>query len=169
MANLYRFHDWVEINVSASVGKNAVNNKDDVIVVQAMLKYALEWRTYFGSAPFPRPTGAVDSATLALIRKYQQYLRRTRGSKISVDGRIDPAKDRAAFGKKGQWTIQMLNGDVAEGWLVWDRPGDNPIHSLYMEYPEIRNAIGDNIPVGKLGLSLEPSNRPVGTLNLGLE
>ena len=40
MAKLETFFIMEEINVTASVGKNGVNLKEDVMVVQALLKYA---------------------------------------------------------------------------------------------------------------------------------
>lgn len=169
MAKIYRRHEWSEINVSASVGRNGVNNKSDVLVVQAMLKYGLEGRTYFKGDRFPEPSGTMDEATLNLIRKYQKYLRRRNGVSVSVDGRIDPAKGETAFGKKGKWTIQMLNADVLEWYIVFGKEGDNYIHSLCMKYPQVMGAIGGDVPVGSLGLSPESSPALVGTLNLALE
>ncbi|HUF03378.1 MAG TPA: hypothetical protein VMM38_04305 [Aridibacter sp.] len=169
MAKIYKRHDWTEINVSASVGRNGVNNKDDVLVVQAMLKYGLEGRTYFKGDRFPEPNGTMDAATMHLITKYQQYLRRRQGRSISVDGRIDPAKGERAFGRKGKWTIQTLNADVLEWYVVFGEKGDNHIHSLCMTYPRVIAAIGGDIPVGGLGLAPESSPALVGTLNLALE
>ncbi|MCO6511696.1 MAG: hypothetical protein J5I65_12980 [Aridibacter famidurans] len=169
MANIYKRHDWSEINLTASVGENGVNNRDDVLVVQAMLKYGLEGRTYFKGDRFPEPNGTIDPATMHLIRKYQQYLRRRQGLAISVDGRVDPAKGESAFGRKGQWTIQALNGDVHEWYLLFGETGDNYIHSLCMTYPQVIQAVGGDIPVGSLGLTLESSPAIVGSLNLALE
>jgi len=169
MAEFYKVMDWEEINVSASVGNGGVNSKDDVLVVQAMLKYALEARSYFIGEKFPEPNGTMDAATMELIRKYQQYLRRKVKIPISVDGRIDPAKGAAAFGKKGKWTIQMLNADVMEMWLIVHGGNGNHIEDLCRKYPQVSAAFGGRIPVGTLGLRLEPAAPIVGSLNLGLE
>lgn len=169
MANVYKRHNWKEINVSASVGKDGANVREDVAVIQAMLKYALEWREYFKGDRFPEPTGMVNADTLYLIEKYQRYLRHKSGMKISVDGRIDPARGERAFGSNGQWTIQALNGEVLERFVVLATPGDNYIHALSLQYPQVRRALGGNVPVGTLSLTLESKPEPVGTLDLGLE
>ncbi|HEY0049956.1 MAG TPA: hypothetical protein VGB68_11750, partial [Pyrinomonadaceae bacterium] len=60
------------INVSASVGKNAVNLKDDVIVVQALLKYVFETGDFFKGVVLPEPTGTMDKTTAWVIKRYQQ-------------------------------------------------------------------------------------------------
>lgn len=169
MAELYNVMDWNEINVSASVGNRGVNNKDDVLVVQAMLKYALEARSYFLKEKFPEPNGTMDAVTLELIRKYQRYLRRKLRIPVSVDGRIDPAKGTAAFGKKGKWTIQMLNADVMEMWLIAHGGSGNHLEDLCRKFPQVLSAIGGDVPVGTLSLRLEPAVPIVGSLNLGLE
>jgi hypothetical protein len=169
MAEFYKVMDWDEINVSASVGMGGVNSKDDVLVVQAMLKYALEARSYFLGEKFPEPTGTMDPSTMALIRKYQGYLRRKLRVPISVDGRIDPAKGGSAFGKKGKWTIQMLNADVMEMWLIAYGGEGNHLEDLCRRYPQVSKALGGDVPVGTLSLRLEPVGPIVGSLNLGLE
>jgi hypothetical protein len=169
MAEFYKVMDWDEINVSASVGAGGVNSKDDVIVVQAMLKYGLKARSYFLGEKFPEPNGTMDPATMELIRKYQQYLRRKLKVPVSVDGRIDPANGSAAFGKKGKWTIQMLNADVMEMWLIVNGGHGNHLEDLCRRFPQASSAIGGEVPVGTLSLKLEPVEPLVGSLNLRLE
>jgi len=169
MAQVYSRYDWQEINVTGSVGRGGVNAKNDVMVVQAMLKYALEERAQFKNDRFPAPSGTINEETIQMIYKYQRYLRSKLKIRVSVDGRIDPAKGERAFGSKGQWTIQSLNGDVMEAWLVFKGGGDNYIEALCRKYPQVLNALGGSIPVGSLSLSLEPSVPLVGSLNLGLE
>lgn len=169
MAYLYTVLDWSEINVSASVGKDGVNAKDDVAVVQAMLKYALEGRRYFRGEKFPGPTGTMDAGTMRLVRKYQEYLRRKLSVPVSVDGRIDPAKGMTAFGRKGKWTIQMLNADVLEMWLIGNGAGGNHLEDLCRRFPQVASAVRGEIPHGTLSLTLESAPVIVGSLNLGLE
>ncbi len=169
MAEFYKVMDWDEINVSASVGRGGVNLKDDVLVVQAMLKYALDARSYFLGERFPEPSGTMDAATIHLIEQYQQYLRRKLKVPISVDGRIDPAKGSASFGKKGKWTIQMLNADVMEMWLIVHGGEGNHLEDLCRRFPQASAALGGDIPVGGLSLRLEQVAPLVGSLNLALE
>jgi hypothetical protein len=169
MAEFYKVMDWDEINVSASVGAGGANSKDDVIVVQAMLKYALEARSFFLGEKFPEPTGTMDVATIDLIRKYQRYLRRKLKVPVSVDGRIDPANGSTAFGKNGKWTIQMLNADVMEMWLIVHGGEGNHLEDLCRRFPLVASAIGGEVPAGTLSLRLEPVEPLVGSLNLRLE
>lgn len=168
MANIEIFSgDIKNINLTASVGKNGVNLKDDVMVVQAMLKYALEERPFFRSFKFPRPTGTLTEDTSAIIKEYQRYLRRKNKLSISVDGVIDRAIGEKAFGKSGYWTILCLNSDLLETRIVRGGEG-NQFEDLCRRFPQLYEVLED-IPVGSLDLSLEPSIQRIGSLNLGLE
>ena len=83
--------------------------------------------------------------------------------------RIDPAKGERAFGKRGMWTILMLNGDAMESWLLKGGKNSSYLRDIGAHYPAFQAAIGDG--VGTLGLELEGSgsNGGVGTLGLTLE
>ncbi len=169
MANVETVMNWSEINVGCPVGRGGVNQKDDVLVIQALLKYALEGRDYFRRDKFPEPTGALDPDTARLIEKYQRYLRRKRELKISVDGRVDPANGSIyVTGKRLKWTITMLNGDAMEMHLTHNRPGESYIHGICLFYPQVRAVLGE-LPTGTLGLPLEGSSNGTGSLDLGLE
>lgn len=169
MAEIVKVIDWHEINVSNSVGKGGANAKDDVLVVQALLKYALEGRHYFRNDTFPEPNGTMDENTMKLIKKYQRYVRIKQKLKMSVDGRIDPSRGGIHVpGKRLLWTISSLNCDALERYLIEDRAGADPINSICVRYPQVKAVLGEP-PVGTLGLKLEPSRIGVGTLNLGLE
>jgi hypothetical protein len=168
MANIETFFgDQELINLTASVGENGVNLKDDVLVVQAMLKYALEERPFFRNFKFPAPTGAINDETKALIKAYQRYLRRKDKNDVAVDGLIDRAVGEKPFGRRGQWTILCLNTHVLAARLLSGGEG-NEFEDLCRKYPQLYPVL-DNIPVGSLDLSLEPSIQRVGSLNLGLE
>ncbi len=169
MAKLETFFALEEINVTASVGNNGVNLEDDVMVVQALLKYSLPERKFFRGMKFSEPTGTMDNNTKTLIKQFQSFVRKTTKAKVTVDGRIDPAKGTTAFGSKGQWTIQILNGAALEYYFLSGAKGESYIHDLCRRFPRVERTIGE-LPVGTLGLSLEPSVRPgVGSLGLALE
>lgn len=169
MAEVIKVIDWHEINVSNPVGKGGTNAKSDVLVVQALLKYGLEGRHYFRGCKFPEPTGAMDTNTMALIKKYQRYVRRKLGTPVSVDGRVDPSKGGIHVpGKRLLWTISSLNCEAVEMFSVQNRPGSDTIQSICLRYPQVKTVLGE-IPVGSLGLTLESAPQRVGTLNLGLE
>jgi hypothetical protein len=161
------FGDNELINLTASVGENGVNLKDDVMVVQAMLKYALEERPYFRKLKFPEPTGAMNDETKILIREYQRYLRRKDKNDVAVDGIIDRAIGEKPFGRRGQWTILCLNTHVLAARLYSGGEGSE-IQDLCRKFPQLHSVL-DNIPVGSLNLTLEPSIQRVGSLNLALE
>jgi hypothetical protein len=168
MANIEIFYgDRELINVTASVGENGVNLKDDVMVVQAMLKYALEEHPSYRNFKFPEPTGAINDETKALIKEYQRFLRRKENIGVLVDGVIDRAVGEKPFGRRGQWTILCLNTDVLVRRLLNGGEG-NEIQDLCRKYPQLHSVL-DNVPVGSLNLSLEPSAAGVGSLNLALE
>ena len=161
------FGDQEVINLTASVGVNGVNLKDDVMVVQAMLKYALAERSHFRKLKFPAVTGAMNDETKILIKEYQRFLRREDKNDVAVDGVIDRAIGEKPFGRRGLWTILCLNSHVLVARLLSGGDG-NEIQDLCRRYPQLHSVL-DNVPVGSLNLSLEPSVQRVGSLNLGLE
>ena len=165
MPQLEEFFGNRQVNLAAAVGTRGVNSKDDVIAVQALLKYAMSGRQAWEGVKFPEPTGAMDAATVSLIRKYQSFARRRSNGAVSVDGRIDPAKGERAVGKRGMWTILMLNGDAMETWFLNGSPNSSFIRDMGLKYPAFQVAIGEG--VGSLNLTLEGSG--VGTLGLELE
>lgn len=167
MAKVELFLGNQNINLNGSVGKNGANLKNDVMVVQAMLKFALEGRSGFRNLRFPFPTGLINDETIELIKEYQRFERKT-GVRLSVDGRIDPAKGVKAFGRKGFWTILALNTLVMERWLLNGGRHNNPIEALCRQFPQLFSAIV-NVPSGTLNLPIESSIKRVGSLNLSLE
>ena len=166
MARIEKFFGGLDkINVTASVGETGVNSKDDVMVVQAMLKYGLEEKVQFRHFKFPAPTGTFDRETAALIKEYQRYMRRKYKVRISVDGVVSRAVGEKPFGSNGLWTILYLNSEILEMRILRGGEG-NEFEALCRTFPQLYAAL-ENLPVGTLNLSLEPSG--TGTLNLGLE
>ena len=152
--NIYATEDTIEIiNITASVGANGVNLREDVVVVQAMLKYTLERRPYFRGTVFPEPTGADAKATAELIKKYQRFNNKTSFIKVPIDGRIDPLKDGMyAHGTSKQWTIYSLQADALEIALLNGHP--SMIEGICRRWSFIRGIFNLN-GVGSLGLELE--------------
>ena len=146
--------DTIEIiNVSASVGTNGVNSSEDVIVVQALLKYALEKRIDFRDAEFPEPCGAFIKTTARLIKKYQRYNDRRGNVRVAIDGRIDPVKGSAfANGTKKYWTIYSLNMEALETALLSGHK--SLIEGICRRWSFLRGILNKN-GVGTLGLELE--------------
>lgn len=170
MAQIEKFFGDIDnINVTATVGAGGVNLKDDVMVVQAMLKYALEARPYFQKFKFPEPTGVMNKETAEIIKEYQRFLRRRDNVSVSVDGVISRAVGEKAFGKRGLWTILCLNTHVMESQLLSGEAESNHILFLCRKFPQLFKVL-DDVPVGTLNLSLaSAAQRVVGSLNLALE
>lgn len=140
------------INVTATVGANGVNNPEDVIIVQALLKFALEPRPDYRGVRFPEPSGANVVTTAQIIKKYQRHQSRS-GSRVSIDGRVDPLKGGIyAYGKKKMWTIYTLNLDAVETALL-SGAGD-PIKAICRRWSVVDRILNKN-GVGTLGLELE--------------
>lgn len=160
------------INVGASVGRNGVNNPADVIIVQALFKYAWSGKgntsgdvaNIITKQVFPEPTGAYNHHTAKLIRKYQEYLSIYR--KVTRDGRIDPANGQAAYGKNKEWTIVQLNMDAEWEAMNAGKPKGQYISEICDRWSQVKAALNG---VGSLNLELEPSASSVGSLGLGLE
>lgn len=165
MAKIERFPWGNVINLTASVGLNGVNLRDDVMVVQAMLKHAPERRGAFGSFKLPSPTGMMTPQWIEIIKDYQRYLRQKRNEKVSVDGKINRAIGETVLGKRAKWTILCLNMELLELRLL-DGGVRNEIADLFHHYPQLNGIL--EIPVGSLNLPLEGGSG-VGSLDLGLE
>jgi len=131
------------INVSAVVGKSGVNNKNDVLVVQAMIKIVAPEKLKVRHDECPEPTGTFDKRLVSLIKRYQAH-----NSKFvsPCDGHIYPAKGESYHGSKKLWTIIKLNQDVAEIFLLSDPmtvEGTNHIEQLISRYPQVSEAIAN--------------------------
>ena len=174
MAFLDHVVDWVEINVSNSVGQGGTNYHDDILVVQALLNYVCKGRAYFANYPMPKVDGQMSPETIACIKRFQQFIRYRLKNKVSIDGRIDRATGiRNAFGKDGSWTIRQLNCEAMVVWLLNDRGSANWMIDFVSRYPKAGQYL-TQIPVGTLNLTLEGGPLPGsslhnGTLDLTLE
>lgn len=166
MAKIMMINGFELINVSGSVGKNAVNFKDDVMVVQALLKYTLSHLQPFRGVNFPTPTGAIDRDTVRLIRQFQEYWnRKVKNVKLAIDARVDPVREGDTGGTLGK-TIDKLNGAAFEAWFLSGQKNENYISDICKRFPQLNSIFTEG--VGTLGLSLEPSAPRAGTLNLAL-
>lgn len=140
------------INVTATVGVGGVNLQQDVIVVQALLRYALESIPDFHNK-IPEPTGGDIRTTAEIIKKFQRYHNRTESNPISIDGRIDPiqSKTRFAYGTNKFWTLYALHTKAMETSLLSGK-GD-PIKAICNRWSAVEAVLQNS--VGSLGLALE--------------
>ena len=140
------------INIAATVGANGVNLKQDVIVVQALLKYTLEGIPDFRDVKFPEPTGTDVRTTTEIIKKFQRYFNRTNRQQVSIDGRIDPIKGGSphAYGTTRLWTLYALHSKAREISLLSGNPP--PIEAICRRWSAVSAVLGNS--VGSLGLVL---------------
>jgi hypothetical protein len=122
-------------DVEASVGRNGVNHRLDVLLVQFLLGSALREPTFASATPAPvTPTGVPDQPTLDGIDLFQTTLNRRNRLFSVVDGRIDPVPGDSARVVTGgpQYGIVTLNisfevvrpGDLARLVSLPDCPTD---------------------------------------------
>lgn len=112
-------------NVVHAVGKNCPNMRDDVQLVQYLLKIL-----YDKFPPNCRPKGnmTVDGlcgpVTRSWILKFQMHFNADNPGMIMVDGRVDRIRNKDFVGSisKTQYTLAVLNKNAAklnpEGWTA---------------------------------------------------
>lgn len=141
------------INITATVGVGGVNLEQDVIVVQALLRYALESVGDFQEVNIPEPTGGDVRTTAAIIKKFQRYQNRTERRPVSIDGCIDPIQGKTpfAYGTNKLWTLYALHQRAMETSLLSGNP--NPIDAICRRWSAVKTVLENS--VGSLGLALE--------------
>lgn len=104
-------------NVIKAVGNAAPNMRDDVMMVQYMLRHL-----YVGEKAYAKPSGemAVDGIcghiTINWILTYQKQLAQSR-IPILVDGRVDRIRDKTTFTgsiSKTKYTLFALNSNLSD-------------------------------------------------------
>jgi hypothetical protein len=98
-------------NVNEVVGyQHAGNLSNDIIVVQALLKYINEGAKWWADSKLPEPNGTLGSLG-QIIWEYQGRVRK--GNKyfwVAQDGRVSPSKEgKLSFQGGGRYTIMQLN------------------------------------------------------------
>lgn len=126
------------LNVGSSVGKNSVNHKGDVFLVQVLFYEILPYMYGMQSADIPYPTGTYDRQTERLILKYQEMSSKSRKVKIWKDGFINRAVGSHVPGKTRVWTITYLNEDLYYVHKSRGYEGDY-ISYLTYKYPELNH------------------------------
>ena len=102
-------------NVQEVVGNQpAVNYTNDIIVVQALLKYINEGFKWWADSKLPIPNGTKGNLG-QIISEYQGKVRKRHNGKIWVaqDGRVSPSiGGKQFFQPGGRYTIMQLNFDA---------------------------------------------------------
>ena len=130
------------LNVKGTVGKNSVNGRGDVMLVQAMLYEVLPYMYGISSESLPYPTGTYESRTAISILKYQELSSLSRGVKVWKDGFINRAVGDHVPGKKRVWTITYMNEDLYYVHSSYGYSGSY-IDWLVSKYTDLSYYLGD--------------------------
>lgn len=134
-------------NVVHAVGKNCPNLRDDVKLVQYLLK-----SIYDKYPPQYRPNGTMTvdgvcgAITLNWILKFQLDANESKPGKVNMDGRVDRARSKTLYGSIGNtaYTIGLLNINSAdlnsEAWLAL--PGLIPLENIANVPPPSPDIVG---------------------------
>lgn len=139
------------INIGASVGKDGINNFDDVYVVQALLRLIVKDYEDNGNArrfTIKFPTGICDIETINAIKNYQHTLLAKGKRSRPVSGLIKKGEGFSASGGIYKSTIYQLNSDLlatvlfdTEGHIFQNRQSNNVLTHLSQYFPKIREMI----------------------------
>jgi hypothetical protein len=123
------------INVDDVVGFNGGNLRNDVTVVQALLKYFSRSPQRWTGQSLPEPIGILDMPTRQAIFDYQAFVRRTKNQFywVAKDGRIGPYKKGVQLLNKQEWTIISLNMDCA--MLAAGLQEGNHVDAICLRWP----------------------------------
>jgi hypothetical protein len=104
-------------NVASAVGYQPANNyTNDIIIVQALLKYINEGAKWWADSKLPVPNGALGNLG-QIVSEYQGRIRKqtkVNGYWVAQDGRVSPSTDgKHSFPGGGRYTIMQLNGHAA--------------------------------------------------------
>lgn len=98
-------------NVDTVVGYQPANNyTNDIIIVQALLKYINEGTKWWADSKLPVPNGTLGNLG-QIIWEYQGRIRKgNRDFWVAQDGRVSPSKGgKYSFQGGGIYTIMQLN------------------------------------------------------------
>ena len=101
-------------NVDLVVGYHPAGNySNDIIIVQALLKYINEGAKWWADSKLPLPNGTLGNLG-QIIWEYQGRIRKLSNSNgywVAQDGRVSPSKGgKYSFAGGGRYTIMQLNG-----------------------------------------------------------
>jgi hypothetical protein len=128
------------LNVSYSVGKGGVNNRDDVMLVEAILKVLDD--KWVGGVPRgrrPSPNGTATNETFGLIYKFQVAHQKATSSPRPIrDGFINKAKGgRCVPGTNRPWTIIAMSDALVETMLLETTRDITPRAFLLLKFPQM--------------------------------
>lgn len=148
MAKIEKYEGDEIINVGDKVGVNGVNAKNDVLVVQAMLKYLTRFSKKWCKVTLPEPNGSLDKNTRQAIFDYQEFVRtRSVNPKdyrwVAKDGAISPYKDGVKLLNKQEWTIIAMNNDCGMLSAALS-DGKDHVDAICRRWSTVATALGRN-------------------------
>jgi hypothetical protein len=133
--------------VHAAVGPGAPNRRDDVLLVQYLLRECFKSKK-FTAAPFPGGVVGVDGVagqqTFAAIRHFQS-VGKSQGQNMVQDGRVDPPATDTTVSSISQTVYTILNlNSVFRGYRPqdWSRLSQAPDCPAELRVP-LREPIWD--------------------------
>jgi len=155
MARIYQYYRtpnndldvWDFLNVSAVVGgKDGVNHPDDVMLVQALLRYLPPGLRGVWDQDCPLPNGTFNEITSNAIKQYQRNVNNRPGrdcGRIVEDGRVSPAESKYLFGGGAyMWTIINLNKDAVRVAKSRGFSKENSyMDDIYGLWPQVKQAV----------------------------
>jgi len=104
-------------NVDTIVGYQPANNyTNDIIIVQALLKYINEGAKWWADSKLPVPNGTLGNFS-RIIWEYQGRIRKqgnVNGYWVAQDGRVSPSVGgKYSFQGGGRYTIMQLNSHAS--------------------------------------------------------
>ncbi|MBC7899225.1 MAG: hypothetical protein H7070_04145 [Saprospiraceae bacterium] len=126
------------INIDEKVGVNGINALNDVMAIQAMLKYLTQFTKKWCTVELPEPNGTMDKNTQRAIFDYQQYVRTNPNQApyfwIAKDGSVSAFRPGMELLRKQKLTIISMNDDC--GMLAASlRDGTDHIDAICMRWP----------------------------------
>ena len=146
MANVMTYKGDDIINLDTKVGVKGMNAPNDVVVVQAMLKYLTQFTKKWTRATIPEPNGHLDTNTRQAIFDFQDHVRSTVGNPyewVTRDGSISPYNSNIGLMRKQTWTIIKMNEECAM-LSAAKRDGTDHIDALCRRWPQIASVLGRN-------------------------
>jgi hypothetical protein len=129
------------LNVTYSVGTNAVNKEDDVMMIKAMLHYVGKYAGFAETSEIPYPSDGTIGNLSKLIRRFQKNynihsVALGQTSRLAVDGRINHAKSKYVWGTNRPWTMAALNEAALD--LAHLQGKGSAVEALAEMFPHLR-------------------------------
>lgn len=132
-------------NVNDPVGSTrAVNNTDDVMVVQALLKTIALHSKWYDQSKIPEPNGTYCRDTDNAIKAFQVFAQgwyRNSRRVVSQDGRVSPARGKLEWGTNCIWTIIAMNSQAERALASFGYKDMSQIDFICLTWKQINKAL----------------------------